>query len=456
MVNGFFLGGFQEGMSERRQFDHKKKMDESADRRADEELGLSRRRVGLAAAELGLSERRLELEKTKEANDQAYRQGTLSLQDRAIRVQENAENYKREQDLATRADQTIKDIMATIKETVVAARETGHTPEQAAAAVKPLLDKVVSLSDKTGLKSDHYVNQVNSMIAAPTSTELAIAQGAAKGAGALAQAETLVSGGVGRQSALETAGVKGPPKEIDLRTFSMPDGTVKSVRADDAAGIDAALAAGGVSTPMSVRASDVGGLAVATPDKKAIADASKSIRDTQTNLEELQKTLDDFKKTPEAAGIPGEIIEKVGGIVEQLPWGIGDEALNAAGVDIKAVTKARTQARAAIGQTLRLVSQDNSRFSDADRKLAEQTLQVLTPTAGDDTVRSAFDTVINIMKRQQLKDIDEIRVAAKISIKDLETDEGVNKLGDLLTNKGMTADQAIEAIYNIKQRHGLR
>lgn len=459
MVNGIFLGGFQEGMSERRQFDHKKSMDERADKRADDELSLSKRRIGLAAAEQALSERRFGFDQEKEKTDTRLRERGLTAQERALSIQERDQQNKERQDLAAKADTAITNLMTTIRETVVAVRETGATAEGAADIVKPLVDKVVSLSEKTGLKSDHYVAQVQSMLSAPTSAELAAAKGVAEATGQVAQATALQAAGVSSPAAQETAGIKGQPKSIDLRTFTMPDGSKISVRSDDGPGIDQALAKGGVSTPLSVQAAESGDLGVAGPDKKAVSEASAAVRSIQKNIEELERTATAFKKNPEAAGIQGALIESGLGLVAQIPLIGSDMAAgveNAAGIDRTKVAETRTRARTAIAQMISLVSGDESRFSDSDRKLAEATGRTITPEADDKTVIAALNTVVDIMQRQQLFDIDELRVAAKISMKDLTTDEGVNKLGDLLTNKGMTEDQAIDAIVKLKQRNGLR
>jgi hypothetical protein len=460
MVNGIFLGGFQEGQSERREFEQKKRIQDKADKRADEELDLNKKRYGLAAAEQALSERRFWFEQEKEKTDTRLRERGLSAQERAVAISERDQQFKERQEIAKRADEAINGLMLSIKETAGVLKETGASSEKIADVVKPFADKILSLSEKTGLQSDHYLNQIQAILAQPTAAELEAAKGVATAKGQVAHAAALESAGINTQSAQETAGIKGPPKSIDLRTFTFPDGTRKSVRADDAAGINAALDAGGVSTPLSVQASNVGDIAsVSAPDKKAIAEASSAVRDIQKNIEELDRTAQAFKKNPEAAGIQGAIIETGLGLVAQLPVigkQIASKAEGIAGIDRKEITKTRTAARTAIANMISLVSGDTSRFSDQDRKLAESTGRTLTADSDDETVIAALNTVIEIMERSQLFEIDELRAAAKISLRDLATDEGVEKLGELLTNKGMTEDQAINAIIRLKQRNRLR
>lgn len=457
MVNGFFLGGAQTGIAQRRESDRQDRTVALAEKSQADDLRIRERGLGLQAAELGLSERRLNADIENNQSGRAIQEKGLSLQERSLKIQEQAQANKEKQDTATRADGIIANIMSTIKETATALRATGKKPEEVAAVVKPLTDQVVSLSEITGLKSDHYVNQVNTIIAQPTAVETAAAAGAAKATEKVGEVQALQNAGVSEDTARKTAGVKIDDKEIELRTFLLPDGQMVSKKATDATGISEVLARGGFETKLSVQSADVSGLSSSSvPDKKTVAETRKAIRDSQANIEELDKTAKAFEKNPEAAGVVGALIEHIGGLVAQVPFGVGKEVLDRAGVDMKGVTKARTQARAAIGQVLRMVSQDNSRFSNSDRELAERTIRTLDSSADDQTVQEALSTTQEIMKRQQLKDVDVARVAAKLSISDLETDEGIDKLGDVLTNNGMTPEQAIDAIASLRERFGLK
>jgi hypothetical protein len=456
MANGFFLGGAQTGIAQRRESDREDRKTALAEKTAEEELALRKQGLGLQAAELGLSERRLSADIENNKAGRAIQEKSLTLEERGVKIQEQAQAFKETQEVAQRADKIIADIMGTIKETTTSLRATGKTPEEIGKVVQPLAEQVVTLSGKTGLKTDHYRNQINALIAQPTAVETAAVAGVTEGTKKLAEAGTLESGGVSKEAAAKTAGVKIDDKDIDIRTFMNKDGSLVSKKASDSAGIAEVLAGGGIETKLSVQSPNIQGLTGETAfSPKTIEDTRKNVRESQSNIEALDKAAAAFKKNPESAGIQGKLIEHVGGLIAQIPWGVGDAALEKAGIDKTAVADTRTKARAAIGQVLRLVSQDGSRFSDADRKLAEATLKALDPTADDRTVQQAFKTTLGMIEDQQLKDVDVLRVAGKIAISDLETEEGINKMGEILTSNGMTPEQAVDAISRTRERFKL-
>lgn len=457
---GLFFGGMQEGIKDRREYE----LNLKKDARADEELTLNKKKVGLAAAELAQRrsefDQRLAFDKTKEANDVSLRGKGLSLQEKSVLLQEQAQKNAQEREFASRADQVITGLMGVAKQTIDAARATGKSSEDALTAVSPLLDKVKGLADKTGLNGDLYLNQARAYASQPTPTEMAAAKGQVVATEKLSETASLVGGGVKPESAALTSGIKVDQKNLDLRTFTFPDGSRSSVRADDAAAINAAVARGGISTPMSVQASKAGDLSVSGPDDKEIANARKNLRETQSNINELMRTVDQFKKNPAAAGVVGHLVEKMGGLAKQIPI-VGPAAVKAAegitGISTAEVIKTRTDAVAAIGQVIRLISQDNSRFSEGDRKLAERASKALDPNAAWDDVVAAFTELTDVMKRTDRTDsADVLRVGAKIDVKDLHTDAGIQKFTKILLGNGLSEYQAFEAIQNIIDRNKLK
>ncbi|MGH9426738.1 MAG: hypothetical protein ACRD2L_10620, partial [Terriglobia bacterium] len=65
-------------------------------------------------------------------------------------------------------------------------------------------------------------------------------------------------------------------------------------------------------------------------------------------------------------------------------------------------------------------------------------------------------TSIEILQRKQDNDLDLLRSAADVSIPDLATGPGAQKMVDIMTKNGMTRDQAVIAIARMWAKHGLR
>lgn len=457
---GMFFGGMQEGIKDRRDYELKQKKD----LRDDAELELNKKRVGLAAAEFEQRKsefsQRLAFDTSKEANDVRLRGYGLSLQERTVAVQEQAQRNAQQRELQATVDQENQRGMQVVTQTIASARAIGKSPEEALNAVAPILDGIKRRADLVQLNGDLYVNQARALAAAPSPGETAAASGRAEATKKIAETSELVGAGVSQSVAAQTSGMKGvEPKNIEYRTFKMPDGSFKSVRADDKAGGEDLLAKGGISTPVSVQASKIGDLSVNMPDEKEVSAARKALRQSQSDVSEINRTIEEFKKNPAAAGITGHLIEKIGGLTQQIPL-IGPAAVKAAegvsGVKLEDVTKTRTEAILSIGKAIRLVTQDPSRFSEGDRKLTENAVKALDPSASNDQVVAALNTIQAALKRTSLSDAaDTLRVAAKIEINDLKTDAGINKLGKILMNNGMNADQAIEAIDYLMKRNGL-
>lgn len=414
-VNGFFLGGMAEGIASGRQQELKRD--------------------------------------TFEANKAAQTRG-LDLQERSVGLQAKALERKQEMDQVERANKLIESNMTAIKDTVISFKAAGKTPEEIAKFVKPLMDDISAFSKAAGTKPDSYINQVQALLAGPSPTETAIAAGAASAGKKVAEAKSLEGVGVAKDSALESAGIKTP--NITLKTFKVGDKLI-SVRADDSAGIQQALDAGGVETPLSVRASDLSGLDLTTrPNKASVAEARKNVSDLTANLGELNATIEAFKKTPEAGGISGLLIEKAAGLAEQIPLGIGEKVIGMVGVDTEAVASARTQARLTVSRLLETVTGDEgNRFTKEDRQLAEQVQGTLDPKASPKQIHSALKTVVEIMQRSRARNIEKLRVAADISVEDLGSDGGIEKMVEILMKNGMTEDQAVAEVVKTRERLGV-
>lgn len=416
MANGFFLGGLQTGIKEGR-----------AGARASRGLDIQ--------------------EQSSKENIRLRAQG-LQLQERQIK---NAE----ERDLMARSDDAISSMMEVITKTIDAGKAEGRDAEAISKSVASLLAVVTKSAERTGRDPARFAAQIQAQITGPTQQETARSTGQAAATEKTSQAEQLTESGIPPASAQATAGIKAPPqqKAIQLRTFQMPDGEALSVRADDAKGIDQALEDGGVETPRRLDAQSVSALSATEFTKKEVAKTRSDIRSVSASIEELQTALDSFKENPKAGGISGLLIEKVGGLVQQIPG--GSEALEAAKIDPAAVAAQRSQFRVLTSQLLTVITQETSRFSDDERKEARVALKTLDPTASTEVIKAALDKFIGLQGRARVRLVNDLRNQAQVTDDDLRTMGGITKLEDILKKNNLTGKDAFQAVIDLRERLGI-
>jgi hypothetical protein len=214
-----------------------------------------------------------------------------------------------------------------------------------------------------------------------------------------------------------------------------------------------------VETRISVQASNLSdaGADVTKPNEKAINEARETAREMTSTLAEVDKAINAFKKNPEAGGIVGLAIDKIGGLVEQIPGGIGEEVTGAVGIDTAAVQKARTQAQSVLGKLISTITGDTSgRYSDKDLKLVQSAIPALDPTASPKQIQAAYKSIHELLDTKRLDAVEDLRSAAGISDDDLGTEEGVEKLGSILTKHRFSPKDATKTIYRIRERLGIK
>lgn len=416
MANGIFLGGLQTGIKEAR-----------AGARASRGLDIQ--------------------EKTSEENVRLRAQG-LQLQERQIK---NAE----ERDLAARSDKAIADTMSVITEVIGAGKAAGRDPEMISKSIAPLLEDVTGIAERAGRDPTRFASQVQAQIAGPSVAETAAETGRVAATEITTQAQALQEGGIPPASARATAGVKAPKqqKAIQLRTFQMPDGVFLSVRADDSAVIDQTLEEGGVETPRRIDAQSVSALSTTEFTKKEVAKTREDIRGVSASIEELQTALDSFKENPEAGGIPGFLIEKIGGLIQQVPG--GTEVLEGFDIDPAAVAAQRSQFRVLTSQLLTVITQETSRFSDDERKEARIALKTLDPTASTEVIKAALGKFIGLQGRARVRLVNDLRNQAQVTDDELRTMKGITKLEDILKKNNLTGKDAFKAVKDLRERLGI-
>lgn len=294
-------------------------------------------------------------------------------------------------------------------------------------------------------------------VATPSAAgNVAATEGQSAAVKSVAQSEALQRGGVSPAASAKAAGIGEPePKTPQPQNFVNPktgERTFVDLTAPGAAEEIADLKNKGfIEFGASVQAATIGGLGVTGETPKSVGEVRDRLRSTTASMEELKTTLAAFEKTPQAGGILGRMIEKGGGLLQQFDEVLGTDLSGTVGIDMKAVTEARTQARVTTSQMLTTITKEESRFTDEERKRAEQALQTLELTASPQQIKTALSTAIAIMERSEVRDLDRLRLAAKA---DLSTDEGIDQFGAVLLDNGYTRDQAISAITRLRKRLG--
>lgn len=149
------------------------------------------------------------------------------LRTRALDIQEKQEGRLANQDLLSQADKIIGDQLKIVGEVMKAGKEAGHTPEQIAAAIEPIMADVDRLSARVGRDSKVYRNQVTTSLQAPgegTPEE----KGTKSANEKVAERDALVASGVPKQDADVAAGLSQRMSAFDRMLLgSNIDGTAQ-------------------------------------------------------------------------------------------------------------------------------------------------------------------------------------------------------------------------------------
>ena len=129
---------------------------------------------------------------------------------------------------------------------------------------------------------------------------------------------------------------------------------------------------------------------------------SDSIAAYEGNIEELVTALTMLEQTPEATGVRGLAIDKVGGLLGQLPV-VGPELESQLGTE--QVQRVRTSLQALVGRFVRTITADESgRYSNADMVRVNSAMKATDPGASYTQVRNALETLLDIEKRSLGRD----------------------------------------------------
>lgn len=228
---------------------------------------------------------------------------------------------------------------------------------------------------------------------------------------------------------------------------------------------DAAAAAGDTRTANELqrRIDKLGTVVGRTPeDVAATGQTSKGrTQDLRVNLQELSGNIEElgivsskFEETPLAGGTIGQFLDVSKGIAGQIDQIVGTDIESLVPGDRDKIVEARTQARFGVAMMLSTITgEESGRFTEQERKIAEETLRALNASSSPGQIKVAVDTATRIMARSLRRTADELLTAAKIDLKDVNN---LDKAIGILMENGLTQEQADEALIGILNRRGIK
>ena len=195
------------------------------------------------------------------------------------------------------------------------------------------------------------------------------------------------------------------PPRMNAVNVRMPDGSLVSgretvqgeIEVRDSNGIWVLAPTEATRVGLTIQADNTSGL-----DNVQRRKVSDSIAASEGNIEELVTALTMLEQTPEATGVRGLAIDKVGGLLGQLPV-VGPELESQLGTE--QVQRVRTSLQALVGRFVRTITADESgRYSNADMVRVNSAMKATDPGASYTQVRNALETLLDIEKRSLGRD----------------------------------------------------
>ena len=243
------------------------------------------------------------------------------------------------------------------------------------------------------------------------------------------------------------------PMTAEERTsFGIPEGRAAQISSNGKASVIGS--SGGITLfdrDGSIMA-QVGGqpLTSAQQGTQAIEIADKA-REATTRIAELSNVRARLLQTPEATGLSGLGIEKLGGLAEQVTDLVGIDNDWFPTAEVQGV---RTDLAALMGQYIPTVTGDESgRYSDQDMRRAEAALPARNPTASFGQVKAALDTLEDVEVRARARAL--MRGDGFAPGVDLTYNDGRRRYAQQLMDEGKTPEQAAEIIIDLVDKYGI-
>ena len=219
-------------------------------------------------------------------------------------------------------------------------------------------------------------------------------------------------------------------------------GGLVGVRVNDQQAVDDIIAAGGFPSTGESVVDDPSKLSAS--ERKAQTEANEALGAVQTGASAIKSLTD----VPGAAGVPGMITEIAGGFMGSIGLTDVEKSISNffSGADPEEVKAARSKFITFQGSMARSILQD-SRISDYERRILNQAMGATGPTASPKALIGSYKNILatatTVSRRKNLE--------ANKDILDLDTDAGINSLGQQLVNSGLTNEDAVDFIKKIMQ-----
>jgi len=196
--------------------------------------------------------------------------------------------------------------------------------------------------------------------------------------------------------------------------------------------------------------------ALTTPTEADVERLRENVRTNQSSFEAASNTMRAVEEAGAlSVGFAGAGVETFTGLLGNL--GALGEAINSGlesvtGADLEKLTEARTSLREGVASALpEITGEKGGRFSDTERRIADETLRGLTADASIEQVISAYRTYIQILNSSDVRNVREIMRGSGINLgtRNALNDEGVESLGTLLRDMGMSEGRIVEIMEQI-------
>ncbi|MGI9485413.1 MAG: hypothetical protein ACR2RF_05935 [Geminicoccaceae bacterium] len=194
----------------------------------------------------------------------------------------------------------------------------------------------------------------------------------------------------------------------------------------------------------------VGGSAL-TPSQRGsqAIDIADEVRQTGVRLSELSTSLASLRANPQAAGLSGLAIEKLGGVTQQISNLVG---VDGDWVGTAPVQQTRTELASLLGQYIPTITGDDSgRYSDQDARRADAALPARSPTASFQQVQAALLTLQDVERRARGRAL--MRLDGFDPRIDITYPAGRSSYAQQLMSQGSTPEQAADAIIDLLDKY---
>lgn len=131
------------------------------------------------------------------------------------------------------------------------------------------------------------------------------------------------------------------------------------------------------------------------PTKRVRGKLQEQVLSDDLAIEQLGNVRRAIAQNPESVGVPGFLIENVGGLLEQLPV-VGEQIGQM--INSGDVTEARTGLYMLTGQLAGRITGDPSRYSDQDMKRVMETMKGLNAKSSMQQVMAALGVIENVIR----------------------------------------------------------